>query len=160
MSGGQGQTILVVFSDRTRGNGQWAIGTNWGTGSSVWTWGRTSSLWVTEHWNRLPREAVDSPSLRYSRPAWTKSCAACCRRHCFGRRVGLDDQQRSLPTPNILWFCDSVLSIALWLMFTLCVPPSSVMLCREDPRIWTKCPTKGLTQMGGAGLSLICTCKS
>ena len=25
---------------------------------------------------------------------------------CFGRRVGLDDPQRSLPTPTILWFCD------------------------------------------------------
>jgi len=24
------------------------------------------------------------------------------------RRVGLDDPQRSLPTPTILWFCDSV----------------------------------------------------
>ena len=29
-------------------------------------------------------------------PAWT------------GRGVGLDDPQRSLPTPNILWFCDLV----------------------------------------------------
>jgi len=26
---------------------------------------------------------------RYSRPAWTRSCAACCRWPCFGRRVGL-----------------------------------------------------------------------
>jgi len=23
------------------------------------------------------------------RPAWTRSCAACCRWPCFGRRVGL-----------------------------------------------------------------------
>ena len=37
----------------------------------------------------------------------TKSSAACCRWPCFGRRVGLDDPQRSLPTPTILWFCDS-----------------------------------------------------
>ena len=44
---------------------------------------------------------------RYSRPAWTRSCAACCRWPCFGRRVGLDDPQRSLSTLNILWFCDS-----------------------------------------------------
>ena len=40
---------------------------------------------------------------RYSRPAWTRSSAACCRWPCFGRRVGLDDPQRALPTPNILW---------------------------------------------------------
>jgi len=26
---------------------------------------------------------------RYSRPTWTGSCAACCRRPCFGRGVGL-----------------------------------------------------------------------
>ena len=44
---------------------------------------------------------------RYSRPAWTRSCGACCRWPCFGRRVGLGDPQRSLPTLNILWFCDS-----------------------------------------------------
>ena len=43
---------------------------------------------------------------RYSRPAWTTSCAACCRWPCFSREVGLDDPQRSLPTPTILWFCE------------------------------------------------------
>jgi len=40
---------------------------------------------------------------RYSRPAWTRSCAACSRWPCFGRGVGLHDPERSLPTPNILW---------------------------------------------------------
>ena len=46
---------------------------------------------------------------RYSehKPFMT-SRAACCRWPCFGRRVGLDDTQRSLPTLTILWFCDSV----------------------------------------------------
>ena len=43
---------------------------------------------------------------RYSKPAWTRSCAACCRWPCFGRGVGPDDPQRSLPTPTTLWFCD------------------------------------------------------
>ena len=38
---------------------------------------------------------------------WTRSCAACCRRPCFGTGVGLDDPQRSLPMLNILWFCGS-----------------------------------------------------
>ena len=37
-------------------------------------------------------------------PAWTRSCAAYCRWPCFSRGVGLDDPQRSLPTPTILWF--------------------------------------------------------
>ena len=40
-------------------------------------------------------------------PAWTRSSAACCRWPCFSRRLGLDDPQRSLPTPTILWFCTS-----------------------------------------------------
>ena len=47
---------------------------------------------------------------RYSRPVWTRSSTACCRWPCFCRRVGLDDPQRSFPTPNILWFSDSVMS--------------------------------------------------
>jgi len=87
--------------------GQGAMGTNWSTGSSVWTWGRISSLWgwrspgtgfLGRLWSLL--------LWRYSRPAWTRSCAAYCRWPCFGRRVELDDPQRSLPTPTILWFCD------------------------------------------------------
>jgi len=46
---------------------------------------------------------------RCSKPAWTRSCATCCRWPCFGRGGGLDDLQRSLPTPTILWFC-----VILW----------------------------------------------
>ena len=53
-------------------------------------------------------------------PAWTRSCAACCRWPCFGRRVGLDDPQRSLPIPTILWFCDSVNEKTIILKFSLC----------------------------------------
>lgn len=42
-----------------------AIGTNWNTGSSSWTWGKKIfTLRITEHWNRLPREFVESPSLK------------------------------------------------------------------------------------------------
>lgn len=32
---------------------------------------------VTEHWNRLPREVMGSPSLRYPRPVWPQSSAMC-----------------------------------------------------------------------------------
>ena len=53
---------------------------------------------------------------RYSRPTWTRSSTACCRWPCFGRGVGLDDPQRSLPTPTMLWFCDCFLtSFCVWL---------------------------------------------
>ena len=40
-----------------------------------------------------------------------QSCTAHSRRTCFVSVVGLDNLQRSLPTPIILWFCDSVI---LW----------------------------------------------
>ena len=74
---------------------------------SVWTWGGTSSLWGW--WSTgtgCPGRLWSLLLWRYSRPAWTGSCVACCRWPCFGRGVGLDDPQRSLPTPTILWFCD------------------------------------------------------
>ena len=88
--------------------GQGVMGTNWGTWSSVWTWGGTSSLWGWRSTGTgCPGRLWSLLLWRYSRPAWTWSCAACCRWPCFGRRVGLDDPQRSLPTPTILWFCDS-----------------------------------------------------
>ena len=49
--------------------------------------------------------------MNRSFPAWTRSCAACCRWPCFGRGVGLDLPQRSFPTLNILWFCESLQSV-------------------------------------------------
>ena len=76
--------------------------------SSSWTWGRTSSLWG---WRSpgpgCPGRLWSLLLWRYSRPAWTRSSTAYCRWPCLGRRVGLDDPQRSLPTPTILWFCES-----------------------------------------------------
>ena len=84
-----------------------STGTNWSIGSFVWTWGRTSSLWGWRSPGTGCSERLWSLLLwRYSRPAWTRCCAVCCRWPCFSRGVGLDDPQRSLPTPNILWFCD------------------------------------------------------
>jgi len=89
--------------------GQGATGTNWSIGSSSWTWGRSSSFWGW--WSTgtgCPERLWILLLWRYSRPTWTKSSTACCRWPCFSRGVGLDDPQRSLPTLNILWFCDSV----------------------------------------------------
>jgi len=60
---------------------------------------------------------------RYSRPTWTRSCAACCRWPCFGRGVELDDPQRSLPTPYhavILWKGGSTLYFHNSFSFQLC----------------------------------------
>jgi len=63
--------------------------------SLIWGWqssgtGCPGGLWILLLW-------------RYSKPARTRSCAACSGWPCFGRGVGLDDPQRSLPTPATLW---------------------------------------------------------
>ena len=83
--------------------GQGAMGTNW----SSWTWGRTSSLWGWGSTGPCCPERLWSLFLwRYSKPAWMQFCAACSRRPCFGRVAGLDDPQRFLWTPTLLWFCE------------------------------------------------------
>ena len=55
-------------------------------------------LRVTEPWPRLPREAVESPSLEIFQP---RLDAVLCSRlwvTLLGQGVGLGDPQRSLPT--------------------------------------------------------------
>jgi len=68
------------------------------------------TLRVMEHWNRFPKRLWILLLWRYSRPAWTRSSAACCRRPCFGRVIGLDDPQRSLQPQT---FCDSVITAVI-----------------------------------------------
>ena len=90
---------------------QGAMGTNWSTGSSVWIWRRISSLWGWRSTGTgCPGRLWSLLLWRYSRPTWTTSSTTYCRWPCFGRSVGLDDPQRSLPSPTILWFCDSVIT--------------------------------------------------
>ena len=96
--------------------GQGATGTDWSRGSSIWTGGRIFSLWGWRSTGTgCPGRLWNLLLWRNSRPAWTRSCAVCCRWPCFGRAggVGLDDPQRSLPTPIILWFCDSVILLVV-----------------------------------------------
>jgi len=97
----------VVPSDRTRGNGhkleqrklQLNVRKNF------------FPLRVTEPWPRLPRGAVESPSLEIFKTCLDKVLCSLLWVTLLGQGVGLGDPQRSLPTPNILWFKLAVMKI-------------------------------------------------
>ena len=59
-------------------------------------------LRVTEPWPRLPREAVESPSLEIFQPRLDKVLCSLLWVTLLGQGVGLGDPQRSLPTLNML----------------------------------------------------------
>ena len=59
-------------------------------------------LRVTEPWPRLPREAVESPSLEIFQTHLDVVLCSLLWVTLLGQGVGLGDPQRSLPTPNIL----------------------------------------------------------
>jgi len=88
----------VVPSDRTRGNGhklkqrkiQLKMRKNF------------FPLRVTEPWPRLPREAVESPSLEIFKTPMDVVLCSLLWVTLLGQGVGLGDPQRSLPTPTIL----------------------------------------------------------
>jgi len=90
--------IPVVPSDRTRGNGhklkQRKLQLN-----------RRKNFFplrVTEPWPRLPREAVESPSLEIFQTRLDEVLHSLLWVTLLGQGVGLGDPQRSLPTPTIL----------------------------------------------------------
>jgi len=57
---------------------------------------------VTEPWPRLPREAVESPSLEIFQTRLDAVLYSLLWVTLLRQGVGLGDPQRALPTPNIL----------------------------------------------------------
>ena len=60
------------------------------------------TLRVTEPWPRLPREAVESPSLERFQPRLAVVLCSLLWVTLLGQGLGLGDPQRALPTPAIL----------------------------------------------------------
>ena len=81
-------------------------------------------LRVPEPWPRLPREAVESPSLEIFQPRLDKVLCSLLWVTLLGQGVGLGDPQRSLPTQNILGFCDSERRLD-----SLTLPNTKVLCC-------------------------------
>jgi len=95
----EGRTRLfsVVPSDRTRGNGHNVTHRRFLLSIRK----HFFTVRVTEHWHRLPREVVESPSFEIF-VIWTWSWMTDSRWSCLSRGVGPDDQKMSLPTSTIL----------------------------------------------------------
>ena len=88
----------VVPSDRTRGNGHKLKPRKLQLNPRK----NFFPLRVTKPWPRLPREAVESPSLEIFQTRLDALLCSLLWVTLLGQGVGLDDPQRSLPIPTIL----------------------------------------------------------
>jgi len=68
---------------------------------------------VTEPWPRLPREAVESPSLEIFQPRLDTVLCSLLWVTLLRQGLGLGDPQRSLPAPAMLGFWDFGASVFL-----------------------------------------------
>jgi len=99
----------VVPSDRTRGNGHKVEQRKLQLNMRM----NFFTLRVTEPWNRLPREVVESPSLEIFKPRLDVVLCSLLWVTLLQQGFGLGDPQRSLPTPAMLGFCDSVTNYSI-----------------------------------------------
>ena len=90
--------FLVVCSNRSKSNGLKLEHRKFGTN----IWKNFVMLRVTEHWNGLPREVVESPTMEIFKTHLDTHLCNLLQGACFSSRVGLGDLLRSLSTPAIL----------------------------------------------------------
>jgi len=88
----------VVPSDSTRGNGHKLKHRKFCLNMRK----NFFPLRVLKPWHRLPREVVESPSLEIFKPRLDKVLCSLLWVTLLWQGFGLDDPQRSLPTPNVL----------------------------------------------------------
>jgi len=92
----------VVPSDSTRGNGHKLKHRKFQLNMRK----NFFPLRVMEPWHRLSREVVDSPSLEIFKTHLDAVLCSLLWVTLLRQGVGLGDPQRSLPTPNVLSFCE------------------------------------------------------
>ena len=90
--------FLVVPSNRTKGNGYKAEHGKFHLNMRR----NLFALRVAEHWSRLPRESMETPSLEMLKTHLDAFLPNLLSGTCFSRGVGFSDVQRSLPTTAIL----------------------------------------------------------
>ena len=90
--------FLVVCSDRTRSNGLKLDHRKFCTNMQK----NIFTIWLMEHWNRLPREVVGSSCMEIFKTHPDVYLCDLLQSTCFIRGVELDDLLRFLPTHAIL----------------------------------------------------------